>query len=187
MQHKSANKSFRKKKNYVPKPRFPTERPDVKAIINWLAKRYPALFPATGVPPKGQHIKPLATGILDALTAQAEGRFTREQLDDALGWWCSRLNYLMSLAYGRYRHDLSGGVQPIKPEHQQMMKNRLAKIKRRQKHKALMRRHQRKTKRFPRHAQSTIHTRHPRAGNVSERRMRHAGGRLSLNKPNGNR
>jgi ProP effector len=84
--------------------------PDVRPVLDQLARLHPQLF--------GARFLPLKVGIFEDILAAHPGEFSKDTLKAALGFHARSTRYLEAVAGGAQRHDLSGNaVAPIAPEH----------------------------------------------------------------------
>ncbi len=92
------------------KARKPPQRAEAMPALQQLATRYPQLF--------GADFLPLKRGIFQDLLQAHPDLFDQATLKSALALHTRSTRYLIAVADGRQRHDLSGKpVEPMAPEH----------------------------------------------------------------------
>ena len=92
-----------------------------------LLRERPPVFPTA----LGDPVRPLALGILRALTPLARPETTPQQLKQAVRVYCLGLSYLLAQGRpGAWRYDLSGHlVEPVSEEHRENARTRFKSVR----------------------------------------------------------
>ena len=111
----------------MPRTPSPEQRARTREVLDLLAARYPALFPALG---PGVRLAPLAVGVAKDLAAALEGEVSARELKPALLAWCLGGRYLRALTRpGAVRTNLAGEVVgPVTPEQAELARQMLDRL-----------------------------------------------------------